>query len=235
MRFAEITHVADLHGDLVRNIKGIRSTQELFDDLSDDPADRAVATAVDMAGYIESPSPLVTRPFDYGAVVTYPYVPHNWHATRFSDGLTYGVWYGSLTLETTVYETVYHWHHFVMDSYAGENRAIRTDRRILDTRCDAILVDLRGKQVRQKALVDRRDYRHTQALGRYLHDQSQNGLLVQSARSDGVNAAVFRPSVLSDPRDRCWLTYVLNPAIDEVRVERTPGRRWLTVVPSTLY
>jgi len=29
----------DFHGDLVRNIPGIRQSQHLFDDLSDNPAD----------------------------------------------------------------------------------------------------------------------------------------------------------------------------------------------------
>lgn len=137
--------VVDYHGDLVRNIAGIRVAQALFDDLSGDEADQAVAVAAESAGRIPSTAPLITRPFDYGAVITYPFVPQNWHATRFSDGLRYGVWYGSLALETTVYETVYHWHRFVTDSFPSEKRPIRGERRVLDVRCDAILVDLRRR------------------------------------------------------------------------------------------
>ena len=30
-------------------------------------------------------------------------------ATRFSEGTTYGVWYGARELDTTVYETAWHW------------------------------------------------------------------------------------------------------------------------------
>lgn len=227
--------VVDYHGDLVRNITGIRVAQALFDDLSGDEADQAVAVAAESAGRIPSAAPLITRPFDYGAVITYPFVPQNWHATRFSDGLRYGVWYGSLALETTVYETVYHWHRFVTDSFPAENRPIRGERRVFDVRCDAILVDLRGKERRHPQLVDRKDYSFGQKLGRYLKDQGQNGLLVKSARCDGVNSAVLRPEVLSNPRDRCYLTYLLNPAEDRVVVERTPGRRWLVIQPSSLY
>jgi len=33
----------DFHGDLVRNIKTIRESQDLFDDLSSDPRDLAVS------------------------------------------------------------------------------------------------------------------------------------------------------------------------------------------------
>lgn len=230
-----IKTVANYQGDVVRNIKGIRVAQVLFDDLSKDPADQAVAIAAEMSGRVESSAPLITRPFDYGSVVTYPFVPHNWHATRFSDGLHYGVWYGALELETTVHETAYHWHRFVMDSFPHENRVIRSERRVFDTRCHAILIDLRGKERRERRLIDRKDYGFTQQLGRYLKDQGQNGLLVKSARRDGINAAIFRPGALSNPRDRCFLTYTMNPREDRVTVERTPGKRWLTVTPSDLH
>ncbi len=226
---ALIREVADFHGDLVRNIKGIRRSQDLFDDLSADPADRAVAVAAEAAGRLPTPAALITRPFDYGTVITYPYLPQNWQATRFSDGLSYGVWYGSLELQTTVYETAYHWYRFVTDSFGDEDREIVGERRVLDVRCDAILLDLRGKERAVPGLIDRRDYAFTQALGRYLHVQSQNGLLVRSARSAGHNAAILRPQVLSDVRDKCFLTYRMNPVHDEVSVERTPGRRWMRV------
>ncbi|MCC6531760.1 MAG: RES family NAD+ phosphorylase [Burkholderiales bacterium] len=233
--FTELLRDAvDFHADLVRNIKGIRLAQNLFDDLSQDPLDQRTAMAAEAAGFIESSAPLVTRPFDYGAVVTYPFVSFNGQATRFSDGLAYGIWYGSIELETTVYETVFHWHRFVMDSFAGEDREIQGERRVLDTRCDAILLDLRGKERRERRLVDRRDYSFTHALGRYLKAQSQNGVIVASARCRGTNAAVFRPQVLSNPRDRCFLTYRMNPTQDSVRVERQPKRLWLSIKPSTL-
>ena len=84
------------------------------------------------------------------------------------------------------------------------------------------------------AAVRRRDYRYPQQLGRYLKEQYQNGLLVRSARSRGTNADPFTPGVLSRVRDLCLLTYRVNPARDLVRVERTPGRKWLEFRPSSL-
>lgn len=229
-----IRDVVDFHGDLVRNIKGIRRSQSLFDDLSTDAVDQAVAIATESYSRIPTPAPFITRPFDYGTVITYPFVPQNWHATRFSDGLAYGVWYGSLEVETTVYETLYHWHRFVTDSYPNVDREIIGERRVLNVRCDAILIDLRGKERRERRLVDRNDYGFTQQLGRYLTDQRQNGLLVTSARSSGRNAAVLQPAVLSNVRDLYFLTYAMNPTRDLVRVERAPGRRWMEVQPSSL-
>src|SRR3990170_6432272 len=226
--------VVDFHDDLVRNLKGIRESQRLFDDLSDDSDDQAVAITAELADRVPSESPFITRPFDYGAVITYPFVNVNGQETRFSDGLDYGVWYGSLDLETTVYETVHHWYEFILDSFSREDREIVGERRVLRVRCDAILIDLRGKERRERRLLDRRDYRYTQQLGRYLKAQHQNGLLVHSARCHGTNADIFTPGVLSRTQDLCFLTYRMNPARDFVRIERTPGRKWLEIRPSSL-
>ncbi len=227
-----IRRAAVFDGDLVRNIKGIRVSQDLFDDLSADAADRAVAIAAESATRTPSPAPLITRPFDYGSVITYPFVPHNWQATRYSDGLHYGVWYGALELDTTVYETVYHWHRFVMDSFAGLEREIVGERRAFEVRCDAVLIDLR--EAAEPRLTDRRDYRFTWQVGRFLSQRGQSGLLARSARSSGTTAAIFRPEALGNVRDLCFLTYRMNPAVDSVTVERAPGSVWLEVRPSAL-
>lgn len=221
-----INQVADHHGDLVRNIQTIRVSQDLFDDLSSDRADQDVAIAAESAHRIPSEAPLITRPFDYGTVITFPFASFNGQGTRFSDGLRYGIWYGSLELETTVYETVYHRHRFLVDAFASLDRDIRGERRVFQVRCDAILIDLRGKEAAELRLVDPASYAYTQPLGAYLQAQGTNGLLVKSARCDGINAPILRPEVLSGVRDLCHLTYVMNPAQDTATVERTPGETW---------
>ncbi len=219
-----IREVADYRGDLVRNIKGIRVSQDLFDDLARDTADREVAIAAEAATRIPSPAPLITRPFDYGAVITYPFAPYNWQATRYSDGLEYGVWYGALDLETTVYETLYHWHRFVTDSFPTESEIVG-ERRLFQVRCEAILIDLR--RAAEPRLVARGDYSFTQQLGRYLWRRSQSGLLAPAARAPGVSAAILRADALSDVRDLCYLTYRLRGR--RAIVERTPGEPWLRI------
>jgi hypothetical protein len=224
----------DFHGDLVRNIPGIRTSQHLFDDLSGDPADWDVAIAAEARQRPPTAAALITRPFDYGTVIAYNFETAHWQATRFSDGTRYGVWYGSLDIETTVYETAWHWYRFVQDSYADLDREIVTERRVFDVRCDALLIDLRGKETKHRELVDRSSYAFTQALGRYLVEQDQNGLVVRSARCDGANAAIFKPSRLSRPRHRAWLTYRLNAARDRFVAERARGRKWMSLTPSAL-
>jgi hypothetical protein len=229
-----IKKAVDYHDDLVRNIKGIRTTQALFDDISDDARDNDVAVEAEASGRIPSSAPLITRPFDYGAVISYPFVPYNWHETRFADGLDYGVWYGSHDIETTVCESVYHWRRFLADSFSTEDRMIVGERRVFTVRCDGILIDLRGKERAHPKLIDRLSYAYTQGVGRYLHHQGQNGLLVRSARSKGINAAVLRSVCLSNVRDKCHLTYVTNPTQDLVTVERQRGRVWLKLYASRL-
>jgi hypothetical protein len=225
--FERLLHkVADYRGDLVRNIKGIRVSQDLFDDLAQDATDRDVAIAAESATRISSPAPLITRPFDYGTVITYPFVPQNWHATRYSDGMRYGVWYGALELETTVRETLYHWYRFVTDSFSLD-REIVGERRVFQVRCEAILIDLRS--AKEPRLVERNDYSFTQQLGAYLSQRAQSGLLAPSARGPGTAAAILRPEALSEVRDLCYLTYRMNPMHDMAVVERTPGETWLRI------
>ena len=225
---------ADFHDDLVRNIPGIRKSQSLFDDLSPDPEDWAIAIAVEGAERIPTAAALISRPFDYGTVISYSFDSAHWQATRYSDGTTYGVWYGSLDVETTVYETAWHWYRFVTDSYPAEDREIVTERRVFDVRCDALLIDLRGKETVYPDLVSRESYAFTHQVGRYAYEQGLNGLLAPSARRDGVNAAIFKQERLSNVRDRTFLTYRLNAARDTFVAERTPGRKWIRLAPSSL-
>jgi len=221
-------------GDLLRNIKGIRRSQHLFDDLSDDAADWDVAMAAEGEGRRTAAEALIDRAFDYGTVIGYSFDPGNWQATRFADGRRYGVWYGAPELETTIYETAFHWHRFLLDSFADADRDIRGERRVFAVRCEALLVDLRGRAQSVPGLVDRSSYHLTQALGSFLVDQGQNGLLSRSARHSGDVAAIFRRERLTNVRHRTYLTYRCNPAQDRIIVERAPGRTLLAIAPSTL-
>lgn len=224
----------DFHDDLVRNIPGIRQSQHLYDDLSDDPDDWDIAVVAEGAERIPTGDALISRPFDYGTVISYSFDSAHWQATRYSDGTRYGIWYGALDVETTVYETAWHWYRFVSDSYPAEDRDIVTERRVFDVRCDALLIDLRGHERKHPELVDRRSYAYTQNIGRYLHEQGANGLLAPSVRCEGVIAAILRAERLSNVRDRKFLTYRLNALRDTLIVEKTPGRRWLRIEPSGL-
>lgn len=224
-----LTDIVDYNGDLYRNIRSPREPIDCYDDLGDGDVDTQIAVSAEMIGHDSSHAPVITRPFDYG-VIPFPFVREEWQKTRFSDGLHYGVFYGSEALETTVYETVHHWQRWVMDAYAERDEEIVSERRAVLVLCRGLLVNLIGKGTAYPALFDPTDYTFTNQVGRYLKDQNQNGLLVRSARCDGTNAAIFAEEILSNPRDLCSLTYRWNPARSApVRIERDAGTTWLTI------
>jgi len=225
-----LTDIIDFDGDLLRNIKGIRVSQYLFDDLSDNAEDYAVAYAAESRDTVATDQGLLSRPFDYGAAVTFPFLEAHRQRTRFSDGARYGVWYGSLDIETTIHESAYHWRRFVLASFPDEPADVVAERRVIRAKCRGILVSLLGKEVACPALTNPDDYTFTNALGGYLYAQGQNGVLTKSARCGGTNGAIFKQTVLHDARDHCFLTYIFNPRANGIiRVEREQGVALLTL------
>lgn len=104
------TQLANIHRDVVRNIVSLRESQDLFDDLTDDPAEWLLAQNVEdevKPPLYASRTPLIDRPFEdaqwFNAIV-WPF--KHWQTSRFSDG-SLGVWYGSESDETTVYGSAY--------------------------------------------------------------------------------------------------------------------------------
>ena len=211
-----------------RNIKGVRVTQNLYDDLGEEEGDVLAAVAAENLGKLEPRNPFIRRPFEYD-VIAYPFVYENWQQTRFSDGSRYGVWYGSLEIETTLFETVHHWRKFLLEIYPNEDRDIVSDRRVIRAFCQGVLVDLRGKETTWPALIAD-GYEFTQPLGAYLCSQNLNGLLVRSARCEGTNLASFTPDILSNPEDVCYLTYRFNPKRrGPILIERAAGVAWMEI------
>ncbi len=228
-RFPDLLdRLLDYAGDLFRNIATIRESQDLLDDLTADPAERAygVAAAERTPDRRGLRSPVILRPFEYGVGIP---GGRSLPVSRFSDARRYGVWYGSETIETTVHETVHHFRRRIEAMQTPVEEAVIAERRVFRVRLAGLIVDLRGKEAKHPGLVDRTSYAYTHRVGAYLHAQGQSGLLVHSARCEGTNAAAFTPRILSDPRHHCYLTYRWRPGSDAVRVERTAGRKWMEV------
>jgi hypothetical protein len=220
----------DFDGDLYRNIPSLRVSEDLLDDLSDDPKERRYgeAAAESQVQNNEGFSPIITRPFRYGVALTD--APYGRPVTRFSDGSRFGVWYGSLDLITTVHETVYHFKRRVRSMLAEINEEVVSERRVFLVYAKGLLVDLRDKQKKFPGLIDKNSYAFTHTVGAYLFDQGQNGLLVMSARHDkGTNAAIFEPDILSNPRHQCYLSYRWQPDSERVKIERRAGRTWRVI------
>lgn len=224
------------HGDVKRNIKSLRVSEDLFDDLSDDPADYAIAIEAELAtkpkDYMDIP--IIARPFErarYNHAIAFPF--RHWSASRFSDG-SFGVWYGAKDLRTTVAETVFHWVHDFLSACGFDQltQPIIGERRVFNVDCRAFLLDLRSKTTTYPELVDPdpAHYAWTQQVGLQLNQQGYPGLINRSARASGDVFAVFKSEILSKPRDHCFLTYRYEAAAHCVKVEREPGKLYAKIV-----
>jgi hypothetical protein len=93
--FVQLT-LADVHQDVARNIVSLRQSQDLFDDLTDDPAEWLLAQTVEdevKPPPYRSRVPIIDRPFEdaqWFNAIMWPF--KHGQASRFSDG-SYGVWW----------------------------------------------------------------------------------------------------------------------------------------------
>ena len=217
-------------GDLYRNIVSLRVSQDLSDDLGGEPGDADLFARAELQTKPRLQVPAINRPFEtgYGQAVLFPFVRRPWFETRFSDG-RYPAWYGSLDLETTVHETVFHFRRRLIDEVGLQHhdRPITGERRVYQVGADALLVDLRDKLALAPELVDREHYAACQRIGGELRERHHPGLLTRSARCDGDNAVLFDPRYLSAVRDYCYLNYRYDPVTALVEVQRKPGEVWM--------
>jgi len=221
--------LADIHQDVARNIVSLLKSQDLFDDLTDDPAGWLLAQKVEdeiKPPPYRSSTPVIDRPFEDAEwlnAIIWPF--KNWQASRFSDG-TYGVWYGSDSVETTVYESAYHWYRGLLSDAGFERTSVVAERKVYSVTCSAALLDFRKSAEDNPDLLHPRDYSFCQSLGVRIHREGHPGLLTQSVRRPaGANVAIFKPNILSNPRHNCQLTYRLEG--DQIVVEKQSGAEWV--------
>lgn len=229
--FSHLTLV-DIHQDIIRNIVSLRKSQDLFDDLTDNPEEWLLAQRVEdqvKPPPYRSHTPVIHRPFEdteWFNAITWPF--KHWQASRFSDG-SFGVWYGCDAVETCVFESAYHWYRGLLCDAGFENEAVIGERKLYSVTCDAALLDLRQvAHEKYPDLLHKTDYTFAQSIGTRIHREGHPGLLTASVRYPGGESyAVFNPAVLSNPRHQCQLTY--RPEAQHIVVEKTPGTAWLTI------
>jgi hypothetical protein len=222
-----IDTIAHYDDDTFRNISTIIKSENLLDDLSSDPKDMAYGENLISEPGFESLSPIITRPFQYGMSLGAAR-----QVSRFSDGSRFGLWYGSTTVLTTIYETIYSWQRrfAVLKKETDIFREIVAHRRIFKVHVRGMLIDILGKESKYPTLVDKTDYSFTHALGSYLHNQGANGLIFRSARDpEGVNIGAFKQHILSDVRHDSYLRYRWKPGDNRVVVEKRPGHTWKVI------
>lgn len=222
----------EIQQDLYRNIVSLRQSTDLYDDLSEDPADWDAAMQLEMAckpNQYTSNQPIIDRPFeeaDFIAAIQFPF--DHWSASRFSRG-QFGVWYGSERLDTTIHETVYHWREGLLADAGWQcHEGVSIERRVHLVHCAGALINLLPRMAAWPALRAN-DYSACQRLGERINREGHPGLWTQSARCSGINAAVFTPAILSQPRILCYLDYRIEQG--NVVVRRNGQETYLTIRP----
>ena len=228
--FARV-HLCDVQRDVMRNIVSLTESQDLFDDLADDPGDQRLAQQVEdqvKPPAYRSRTPLIDRPFEDAAwfnAIDWPF--RHWQASRFSDG-SFGVWYGADSVKTTVHETVHHWVQGLLRDAGFEHESVVAERKVYAVTCRAVLLDFRDAVRTHPELLDPDDTRAARAVGARLQREGHPGLMIPSVRHPaGLNHVLFTPTVLSDVRLNCQLSYRLEGG--RVRVEKRPGTAWLVL------
>lgn len=236
--FSRLT-LADVHRDVMRNIVSLRKSQDLFDDLSDNPAEWLLAQQVEDDAKpppYQSPTPVIHRPFEdaeWFNAITWPF--KNWQASRFSDG-SFGVWYGSDSVEATVFETVHHWYRGLISDAGFDKEPVIGERKLYAVTCNAALLDFRPLSRDYPDLHHKTDYHYAQSVGARIHREGHPGLLTLSARtmqsSTGENYVIFNPAVLSNPRHHGYLTYRLEN--HRIVIEKKAGTSWMEIATDAI-
>ena len=211
-----IEKITRFNETVFRNTVGINLGSNAFDDLSDNPSDWAEAErATDFSDRF------TVSELQYNAI-DYVFNQRGWYRSRFSDG-SFPVWYGSMELTSTFYETVFHWKRFMADSSgllrAAGGEPVYHARTVFNVSCQSTLVDFREKVSEFPFLVSKDNYSKTQDLGLQLFHEGLPGLISQSARYEaGTNIIVFKKKSLKDPAHQGDYLYWLDPT-DSQRVE----------------
>ncbi len=123
--------------------------------------------------------------------------------SRFSDG-SYGVYYASRTVETAIFETVFHREKFLR--YTHEE-ACSIDMRVYVGKVLKPMYDIRSAYYACLYAAD--DYSLSQSLGKSLREQGAWGIVYNSVRHKGGECvAAFHPIAVSVPIQGQTLTYV---------------------------
>jgi len=128
----------------------------------------------------------------------------NPEGSRFSDG-SFGVYYASNTLTTSVEETRYHRERFM---HATRQPEMELDMRVYTADLNGELHDIRPLNDNQP-IYHPADYARAQEFGRKLREEQSWGIVYNSVRHQaGECVAVFRPRILSNCRQERHLCYV---------------------------
>ncbi|MCW5588256.1 MAG: RES family NAD+ phosphorylase [Legionellales bacterium] len=220
-----IDTVTAYQGACFRNTIGFALEENtLFDDLTDEADEQTIAVKVTQE--LNNRFLLTAENIFFNAI-DYVFERKSWCESRFSDG-HFAAWYASNDVETTFYETIFHWKKAMIDDvdFDLENVPVYTSRTVFNVFCSSDLIDLRTKTPDFPTLISQNTncYFDNQKIGRRLYEQGFPGLITPSSRhKKGDNLVIFNKTVLSRPKHQGNYLYELNFQSKKIHVldERT--------------
>lgn len=200
-----------------RNIFTCSPSQHLLDDVAPEKDWGFVDQLIQAASGIDHSRPQHHRPFQYAQIyddlVLAVFRRENWSNGRFSDGSSFGVWYGAEDEMTSIFEACWTTFRFGSDNVLPKNETYTVDRRLFraqattERACD--LVDSK-KDLPQ--LVHPYDYSFCQELGAAMAKEKYHLLRTPSARRiDGVCIPVFEPEAIDEVAHDYFFKIHVNP------------------------
>ncbi len=130
---------------------------------------------------------------------------HIGSATRFTNGKSYGVYYGANTLATAFAETIYHKEKFLAATNEPDTE--------LTMRCytNKVMLELHDIRAAKFSHLYTDDYHESQHFAKTLRKTGSNGLIYNSVRySGGTCIAAFKPKTVSIPKQAGHYKYIWN-------------------------
>jgi hypothetical protein len=192
-------------GEAWRNIYTCDPAQDLFDDLVDPSASRALHALVERSRPAPQRQAVSNResaffylpdPIPFGS--SWPQPP--WKAGRWGDGSEYGVWYGALSEKTSLREVHHHLKKEAETRFLQfpNTQQIAFHRAVFLAQVRASrLVDARLSAPEFKSVLCSDDYSACNALGWQWWSEGHQGILSFSARDPGgENISLFHSNAL---------------------------------------
>jgi len=218
-----------------RNIFTCSPSQHLFDDVVPEEDWGFIDQLAEAASGIDHSRPQHYRPFQYGQVydelVLAVFRRENWCNGRFSDGMSFGVWYSAEDEMTSILEACWTTFRFGNDNVSPKNETYTADRRLFRAQAASDRAcDVTGSKKEFPQLVHPYDYSFCQDLGAAMSKEKHHLIRTPSARSVvGVCTPVLEPAAIADVAHEYFFKVHINP---DRSINVSGGRPYLNFTTS---
>ena len=214
--FPEIT-CSKFDKKVYRNIYTCAPSQDLLDDVCDPEDYDFVDSMVQLSSDIDHMEAQIQRPFQYGCIededVFKVFRKEHWGYSRFSDGRSYGVWYGAEEEMTSIVEASWWAFQLGRDNVLNKSEIYTTDRCMYESQVETnAALDLTQAERYKAQLCDPDDYSYCHRLAHEAIQQGVHMFRTCSARYPrGVCTPIFESAAIKSAEKVYYLRFHISP------------------------